>query len=873
MEQRGLSEADVLERRALYGLNELRDIGSVSVLTVLFRQIRGNFMIYLLVAAAILSFWVEKGVTGYTLLFIVGLVIVIGFFQEYRAERAISALKHLIAPVSIVIREGKQQEILSRDLVPGDIVVLRMGERVPADCLILEASDVQVDESVITGESGEIAKLKAPSLSATDSKHFLYMGSYLVRGRSIAQVSAVGMKTKFGSIASMISLEEKSLPLQGKINRLSVYTVIIALFFSVLVGVIQFFRISSFSPSVLVDLALIVIALAVSAFPESFPVVLLTTLSAGAHRMVRQNAIVNRMSVIETLGETTVICSDKTGTLTKGEMTAKQVLADGKMFSVSGAGYEEGGSFFLDSDQVSVPSHPVLRKLCEAAVLCNDASITHAEGGVSYKVLGTPTESALLIMAAKGSLHAQDIKAQRVAEVPFSSERKLMSVLIKQGRESLVYVKGAPEIVLSRCTRIQRANGSFTLTRKERESLLKQVASFNTQAYRTLALAYKPHGSLKGAYEEKELILLGIVALEDPPREEVVEALQQCTRAGIAVKMITGDHRETALSIAAQIGLSGEVLTGAELDTLSDAVLEERVQNTVIFARVRPEHKFRIVNALKARGEIVTMTGDGVNDAPALKASHIGVAMGKSGTDVSRSVADITLKDDNFATIVKAVREGRTIFNNMRKFVTYQFSCNYAEIMVLFLAVLFAFPIPLVAIHILFMNLVTDDIPAVTLGLNPSSDDVMAQPPRRKKGILSKDHLAMIIMAGTIMGGGTLGVFMLMLHQGSSIYVARTTALVCLILFEITGAFSFRSLRKGTLTSSPFTNKYLIYASIISLAATLLIIYTPLNVPFETVPLTGYAWLLAAAPSVFLVAIMDLLKGLNSRLGFWKEVN
>lgn len=873
MEQRGLSTTEAQNRLAQYGSNELRDVGRVSPWTILLRQIKNNFVIYLLVVAAVLSFTVEKSITGWTLLFIIGLVIVLGFFQEYRAERAIGALKQMITPVSIVIRDGIQREILSRELVPGDVIVLRTGERIPADCVIIESNELKANESILTGESAEVEKVMASSLVSTESKHMLFMGTYVVHGRALVQIAATGMKTRFGSIAGMISHEEKTLPLQDKINHLSKYTVVIALIFSVLVGLIELAHARVIAPSVLIEIILVVIALAVSAFPESFPVVLMTTLSAGAYRMARQNAIVNRMSVIETLGETTVICSDKTGTLTRGEMTAKRVVADGTSFAITGIGYTGEGSFFVNEQQADVRKHIVLRQLCEAAVLCNDASIARTGEDLLYHVTGTPTEAALLIMAAKAGIHADDLKTERVAEVPFSSERKLMSVLVKQARETRMYVKGAPELIIARCSKVQRANGVFTLTKKERDTFLSQIRSLNAQAYRTLAFAYKKQSSLKGAADERELVLLGLVALEDPPREEVIAALQQCTRAGIAVKMITGDNQETAVSIAAQIGLSGPVLTGADMDALSDELLVTRVQETTIFARVRPEHKLRIVNALKALGEVVTMTGDGVNDAPALKAAHIGVAMGKSGTDVSRSVADITLKDDNFATIVNAIREGRTIFNNMRKFVTYQFSCNYAEIMVLFLAVLFGLPLPLVAIQILFMNLVTDDIPAITLGLNPSSDDVMTHKPRRKKHILSKDHITMLIIAGTIMGTGTLSVFLLMLNQGASVYSARTTALVCLIFFEVVGAFSFRSFRKGTFTRSLFSNTYLVYASLISLAATWLIIYTPLRIFFETTPISWQAWLLAFAPSLFLVAVFDILKALNARKQFWKEVS
>lgn len=867
MEKGGLSSQEAQRAQKQYGLNKLEDVAKTSSFKILWRQIRNNFVIYLLVAAMILSFWVEKSITGYTLLVIILVVIIIGFLQEYRAEKAIESLQNMITPVSIVIRDGREQEIASQNLVPGDIVLLRTGERVPADCTVIEHYDLSADESILTGESHEVRKV---AQKGTGDDNVLYMGSFIVSGRARALVTRIGMATKFGSIAKLISKQEKELPLEKKVNHIAKYAVVVSIIAAILVGFFMLIRADEITTELLVEMAIIMIALAVSAFPESFPVVLITTLSAGVYRMAKQNAIVNRMSVIETLGETTVICSDKTGTLTKGEMTVKHLYLDGLLMDITGSGYTTEGSFLLDGKRTDMP---LIKKIAEAAALCNDSSIHCMNNKNECTIIGSPTEAALLVMGAKAGVTKESLTYDRKAEIPFTSERKYMSVLVTKKGESLLIAKGAPEHILSRCTKIERSNGIFSLTDKERRKIESTISELNDGCYRTLAIAYSPSSTLQGEKDVHDLIFLGLAALEDPPREEVSEAIKLCIKAGIQIKMITGDNVQTAKAIANQIGLHGQVMTGEELDRITDRELNACVTDIVIFARVRPEHKLRIVNVLKDRGEVVTMTGDGVNDAPALKAAQIGVAMGKNGTDVSRSVADLTLRDDNFSTIVNAVREGRTIFNNMRKFITYQLGCNTAEIMILLLAIILGWPLPLVAIQILFMNLVTDDFPAITLGLNPSSRDIMDQKPRRKSHLIAHDHIMMIIISGVVMGLGTLAAFAYSFFVlGESIEIARTTALVTLVLFEIAGAYNFRSFRKGVLTRSLWTNKYLLYASLLSLAATLAIIYTPINSIFEVVPISANAWIISLVPSILLVVLFDVLKKINEKKHFWKDI-
>ncbi len=858
----GLTEKEAEKKFEEYGPNELKEVAKFSLLKILLRQIKNNFIIYLLFVAMFLSFFVGKSVTAYTILAVIILVISTGFFQEYKAEKAISALKKMIMPVSIVIRAGKEIEIPSREIVPGDIIILRTGEKVPADCLILESKELRVDESILTGESQEVKKFEAKSEKHYEKENQLFMGTLIINGRCMVKVLRTGMSTEFGKIAGMISAAEKELPLQKKINGITKYMVFVALTVSILTGIIMLIRNVPLSSELLIEVLIVVIALSVSAFPEGFPVVLMTTLASGAYRMAQKNAIVNRMSIIETLGETTVICSDKTGTITTGEMTVKQIFCDNKLFEISGAGYEATGEFLYDDKKVDVQKNNSLNLLLKAGTLCNDSKIERKGTDNEYSIKGTPTEAALLITSAKAGIFRDDLRFLREGEVPFNSERKIMSVAIKEKREHYVYSKGAPEILLKNCKFIQREDGIFTLLERDRKLIIKMNQELASKSLRTLAVAYKKVKSSSENSFEKELVFLGLVGMEDPPREEVKDAIKLCYAAGINVKMITGDNKETAVAIAKQINLKkGEILEGWELDELNDKELFKVVKNAVVFARVKPEHKLRIVKALKENGEIVTMTGDGVNDAPALKESHIGVAMGIGGTDVTREVADLTLKDDNFATIVSAVKEGRTIFNNIQKFVTYQLSCNYAELFVIFFGILLGLPLPLLALQILFMNLVTDNFPAITLGFNSSSQDVMNKKPRKKSHILDKKLISLILIGGTIIGIICLGIFYFVLEVlNQELVVARTTTLVALIFFEIGHAFNFRSFRKGVLNRSPFVNKYLVYASLISLLATFLIVYTPLNKIFETAPIGWLNLLIAFFASLTIIFIFDIMK-------------
>lgn len=864
----GLTTAQAQQKLEEYGSNELQDIHKTSVLDILFRQVRSNFVLYLLTVTAVMSFFLGEALTTYVIIGVILIVVATGFIQEYKAEQAISALKKMIMPITRVIRDGKETEIPSSEIVPDDIIVLRVGEKIPADCLVVEQSNLRVNESVLTGESADIKKLVVAGGTYTE-ENLIFMGSFVVAGRCIAKVLQTGMSTRFGKIAGMISAAEKRLPLHDKINRISMYMVIIGLAAAILTGIVLFLRADALTAEVIIGIAIIVIALCVSSFPEGFPVVLTATLAHGVNRMAKQNAVINRMSIIETLGETSVICTDKTGTLTKGEMTIKKMFLDGELYDVSGVGYEAEGVITKDNKAVDLSSHHAFTGLLKCAVLCNDSNIERLGTDSEYKVIGSSTEGSLLILGAKLQVFKENFNGKRIEEMPFDSQRKMMSILYSEGRNKLVLVKGAPEVVLKKCTHILTARGTEKLSAEDHKAIITTNHQLTTSSFRSLALAYKH--SRDDVYTEDELVFLGLVGMEDPPREEVAEAIAQCLQSGIKVKMITGDHRETALAIASEIGIKGEVLTGEEMDKLSDSELIQRVNSIGIFARVKPEDKLRIVQALKANGEIVTMTGDGVNDAPALKEAHIGVAMGINGTDVSRSVADMTLKDDNFATIVLAIKEGRTIFNNIRKFVVYELSCSTSDIFILFSGMVVApflgWYTPIItALQILFMNIVTDNIPAMTLGFNPTSKDIMHEHPRKNAQILTAGFFWLMILNGILMGLICFALAYLSFNiLDMTDETARTTVFVGMILIQLANAFNFRSFRYLVLTRSLFINKYLFMASLFSIIATIVILYTPLNTVFDTVPLGLTSWVLAIAAGLSIIVLVDIQKMLYNK--------
>ncbi len=866
MDYKGITKNEADELLKCYGCNDIHETAHSSPSIILLRQFRKNFVIYLLLVAMAISFFVGKTATAYTLLAVILLVILIGFFQEYKAERAVDALRNMLMPLSSVIRDGKEREVPARELVPGDLVILRTGEKVPADCIVVEQKELRMNESLITGEAAEVRKEAVSDINAPKDEHKLYMGTFVVNGHCRAKVVHTGMNTQFGKIAATISQAEKELPLQDKVNHMVKYLVIGAIAVSVLTGVVMALRSMPLSFLNVVEILMVVLAISVAAFPEGFPMVLITTLALGAHRMAKKNAIVNRMSIIETLGETSVICTDKTGTITKGEMTAKSIFIGGTFIDVSGVGYVGKGDFTRDGVKIDPMADYALSLSLKAALLCNDARIELKERD-EYPAVGSPTESALLVLGAKAGISAEDLQAVRIEEQPFSSERKCMSVLCMEEKGIFTYAKGAPEYLLQRCVSLQQGNAAVPLTDRMREELLDVNAQLNSKALRTIALAYKPAGSTHHREMDDSLVFLALVAMEDPPREEVKHSIELCRTGGIQVKMITGDHKETALAIAKEIGLDSQVLEGSQIDAMTDEELSKVAGEISIFARVKPEHKLRIVRALKKNGEIVTMTGDGINDAPALKEAHIGVAMGKNGTDVSRASADLVIKDDNFSTIVDAIKEGRTIFLNIQKFSSYQISINIAQIGLVFFSVLLGLPLPLVAIQILLMNIFSDEITAIALAFNPYAKDIMNMKPRKKSMLINKAIFSMMLMAAAVMIAGALGFFIYLYNYlGLDTATARTAVFVTMMFFAITNAFNFRSFRKPVHRRNPLANKYLVYSSLLSFLVTFLIIYTPLNTVFEMVPLSAHYWFLAFSISMLLVVIFDIIKLMNMKL-------
>lgn len=854
----GLSTVQAELKLKEFGYNAIVEKKKANPLLIFINQFRGNLVISVLLGASIVSFFLEKRETSLIIMVVILLTALTGFFLEYKAEKSIEALKSLVVPQVLVERDGKLIKLNTKFLVPDDIVHISSGEKIPADCVLLEAKNLRVNESIITGESVDVSKTIWES-GDTQKEQIILMGTFVVNGRGVAKVLHTGMNTQFGKIAQMISDAEKELPLQKKINEISKFMMLTATIISLITGTAMFVNSPEHGRDALISAAILAIALAISAFPEGFAVVLTSTLALGASRMAQKFAIVNRLSTIETLGEVTVICTDKTGTVTTGEMTSKFIFTGDNLYEVEGVGYEAVGRFMRLNSEADILRDPTAKLILEAVTYCNDASIESS-------LTGSNTEISLLVLSAKAKIYKDSLDGKRVEEIPFNSDRKLMSVLIETNDGLHVFTKGAPEKLVPLCLNDTKKFTDF-------------ANEMSKKAYRVIGVAHKKLESRNFCPEDLEcnLNFIGLVAMADPPRDEAKAAVARAKGAGIEVKLISGDNLETVKSIAEQIGITGKSITGTELDYLSDSELKVAVTELSIFARVLPGHKLRIVKALKANGHVVAMTGDGVNDSPAIKEAHVGVAMGKNGTDVSRSVADLVLKDDNFATIVEAVSEGRTVFGNIRKFITYQLACNYAELFTLMTGVVFApvlgWKIPaLTAMQILFMNIVTDNLPAITLGFNPASKYVMTDKPRKNGKILNSTTIKLIIFHGALMGLFTLIPYYIA-HNilGYSNDYAQTTALLSLILVEIAGAFGFRSFKKFILNRSLFVNRSLFAASVVSILMTVVVIYTPARVAFDTTPVGYVSWIIALTATLLYVIVFDVAKILSLRSSVYHE--
>lgn len=850
----GLSEAEAA-RRLETSRNELeRDSGSNPVL--MFLNQFTETMVLVLLAAAVVSAIAGAMADALTIMAIVIINAILGFVQEYRAERSLEAIRQLASPHAIVLRDKKRKKIQAVDLVSGDIVYLETGDRVPADIRILEPFSLEIDESMITGESVPVLKqafkLESPEVPLAEQNNMAFMGTVVTRGRGRAVVTATGMNTVMGQIVQIIKDSETALtPLQQKLDRLGKLLIIICTTVCAAVACLGIYR-----GEPVLTMFLAGISLAVAAIPEGLPAIVTVVLAVGVQRMAKRNAVVRKLPAVETLGCTTVICSDKTGTLTQNKMNAVYVSTWTRDLEVKGDGYEPKGRFTHAGKNISPLNDPALRLFMDVALNCNNALLQKTRSG--YEVQGDPTEGALLAMAGRAGI---DKELPRLREFPFDSERKRMSVIVNREGQLWVMSKGALEVLLPLCSRFFTGDKMVPLNAVAREHFIKKQEDWAAEGCRVLAFAARivSEQEAKEKLEsdiETQLCLLGVCALLDPPREGVAGAVANCRNAGIVPVMITGDHPATASAIARQIGLTqgNEVLTGRDMDSLSDEELYKKIMNTRVFARVSPQHKNRIVKILKRKNEVAAMTGDGVNDAPALKGADIGIAMGLSGTEVAKEASAMVLADDDFSTIVEAVHQGRAIYDNIRKFIRYLLGCNIGEVMVMFLASLMGMPLPLLPIQILWVNLVTDGLPAMALGLEPPEPGIMQRPPRpRLEGVFARGLGYKVFGRGCFIALITLlafmaGVIYARFNGSADLDLARTMALTTLVMGQLCFVFECRSEKYSPFELGFMQNRFLIAAVACSLVMQIGLLYLPaLREIFHTVALNGWQWLLVLA--------------------------
>ncbi len=827
----GLAGNEAKTRLERYGYNALKEVKGPSAFAIFLNQFK-NSLVIILIIATLISLVLGEYIDASAIFAIVILNAFLGLYQEYNAEKSIDALKKLQALKTIVIRDGKKIELEARELVPGDVVILEEGSKIPADSRLIEVINLQTVEGSLTGESTPVSKHVNPidKAQVSERKNMVFSGTNVSRGRGIAVVVSTGMNTEIGKIAHLIETsEEKETPLQKQLANFGKWLGIIILAIAAIVFVGElveagtFFQLlqGQFDYQALVQTFIFAVSLAVAAIPEGLPAVVTIALALGVKRMVKRNALIRKLPAIESLGSTSVICADKTGTLTHNEMTVKEIYVNEKIVKITGEGYDLKGEFYLDNKQID----PRLLKLAlDIGRLCNNASIQNGN------VVGDPTEIALLVAAEKAGIKGE---IARTGEIPFDSNKKYMATMHSISGKKMSYFKGAPEVILRMCNRINYEGRVRFLTKTEREKIVKINDDMASRALRVLAVAYKEGNGTN------DLVFAGLTGMIDPPRAEVKEAIKRCEEAGIRVVMITGDHKLTAMAIAHEIGIKGKAITGEELDKMDDKMLNYEVDNISIYARVSPEHKVRILQALKKQGLVVAMTGDGVNDAPAIKNADIGISMGLTGTDVAREASDMVLVDDNFTSIVNAVEEGRGIYDNIKKFVLYLLSCNIAEVLVIFFAILLNWPLPLIAIQLLWVNLVTDGLPAVALGIDPAKKHIMKDRPRSQdEKIIDRKMLINILFSGTFMAIGVLYLFNM--HRLTNIAMAQTVAFTSIVIFEMMRVYIIRSNYKLSILS----NKPLLIAVVASVLLQIIVIYTPVinEKVFNSVPIGLLDW-------------------------------
>lgn len=875
--EKGLISREIRRRQLQYGENSLRENNKKGFITILLNQFK-DFMIMVLMVATCLSFLMGEIGDGITIFAIIILNGILGFIQEYRAEKSLAALKKLTAPMARVIRNGKLQKVNAVELVPGDVVTLETGDRVPADARVMETRGLQVDEAILTGESIPVDKsekqLYARGLKITDQTNMLFMGTTITRGRAKAVIIGTGMETEMGRIAELLNKEKNELtPLQKRLKHLGKWLVMLSILITILIMLIGIFKGQS-----IYSMFMAGVSLAVAAIPEGLPAIVTLVLALGVQKMIKNKAIVRKLQAVETLGCSTVICSDKTGTLTRNEMTLKKYYLNHRIKRFD--------------PTMEVKS---LEKMLVISSICSSVQPKEDEKKGTFKkvkefflgndipdLMGDPTEIALVKVIYQIGYTLTELreKYKAVAEESFDSRRKRMSVIIERpdGRKE-IWVKGATEVLLDICKYIEINDEQIKLTSELREEIIRANNSMAGEALRVLGIAYqKLDNQLKGnkfteehikvkSYE-KNLVLVGLVGMIDPPRPEAYEAVEKCYKAGIKPIMITGDHKLTAQVIAEDLGIinrKGQVLAGDDLKKISDEDLKTIVNRVKVYARISPEDKLRIVRTLKENGEIVAMTGDGVNDAPAVKEADIGIAMGEKGTDVTKEVSSLVLADDNFATIVKAVEEGRKIYNNIRKFIRYLLSCNTGELLAIFIGIVMGLPLPLLPIQILWVNLVTDGLPALALGMDNDSDDVMKKPPRDpQESIFAHGMISHIISQGTLIGISTMTAFLIAIYRlGADINTARTMAFTTLVFSQLFFVFSCRSEEHSLWQLSLFSNLYLLTAVLVSTIMQLAVIYLPFFQSFfKTVILTTEQWGIVLLLSTWSTIILDLARSI-----------
>ncbi|MDD5133591.1 MAG: calcium-translocating P-type ATPase, SERCA-type [Candidatus Nanoarchaeia archaeon] len=836
---KGLTEKEASDRLEKYGLNSIKAKESKGPIKIFLSQFT-NILVIILVVVALISLFIGRFSDFVLILVILLLNAILGFVQEYKAEKALKALKKLAAFKANIIRDGIKKTIDSEELVPGDIILIEQGSNIPADARLIEAINLKLDESILTGESLPVEKntdkLKS-DIVVSDQKNMIFSSTTCVYGHAKAVVVETGMQTEIGKIAySLKTIKETETPLQINIKKLGTF-ISIAI---VLICLITF-CIGYYIDRNLIDTFLVATSLAVAAIPEGLPAIITITLALGLQRMLKRNSLIRKLNAVETLGSTTVIATDKTGTITKNEMTVKEIFINDELVKVTGEGYDIKGDFLYNNRKIDIEE---LQPLMQVAYSCNNADLEYKSGD--------PTELALLTAVAKSNLKIKPYL--RIKEIPFSNEKKFMATSHRIKDREVYYFKGAPEKIMEFCSYYYINGRTKWFGKEEREEILKTLNNMGSRALRVLAFAYSKTD------KPENLVFVGLMGMIDPPRPEVKDAIDLCERAGIKVIMITGDHKETAKAIAQQVGIKGKVITGEQLDKLSKKDFKSLIDDIAVYARVTPKHKLRIVEALQEKEHVVAMTGDGVNDAPALKAADIGIAV-ERGTDIAKQESDMILLDNNFASIVAAVKEGRGIYSNIKKFINYLLSCNLGEILTIFIATIIGLPLMLLPIQILWINLITDGLPALALGLEPIEKDIMTKPPRKKKeSIITKSNIINMSLIAILMAIGTLFIFKLYNYYYNLEY-ARTMAFSTLVMFQMFNAVNSRS-ESSVFKAGLFTNKKLLYALGLSILLQLIIIYFSSSL-FGVVSLKLIDWIyvLLISASVFVfVEIKKFLK-------------